>query len=49
MAIMNYKSIDVNPTTTAIGAEIHGIDLCQTLSSETVVEVRHALLTHLFE
>lgn len=44
---MSYRSIDVKPTTTAIGAEIHGIDLSQPLSSETVAEVRHAFLTHL--
>ena len=39
--------LSVTPLTTAIGAEISGIDLRQPLADETVVAVRQALLDHL--
>ena len=44
---MNNRSLVVKPITSAIGAEIDGIDLSQPLSKETVAELRHALLTYL--
>jgi taurine dioxygenase len=39
--------LDVRPLTTAIGAEVHGIDCASALSDETIKEVRDAWLEHL--
>ena len=44
---MNNRSLVVKPITSAIGAEIDGIDLSQPLSKEIVAELRHVLLTYL--
>jgi taurine dioxygenase len=39
--------LDVRPLTTAIGAEVHGIDCASPLSDETIKEIRDAWLEHL--
>jgi taurine dioxygenase len=39
--------IEVRPIATALGAEIHGVDLSQPLDGETVAAIRRALLDHL--
>ena len=43
----DYRHIDVQPLTTAIGAEIAGVDLSQPLSDAVTAEIRAALLEHL--
>lgn len=43
----DYRHIDVQPLTTAIGAEIGGVDLSQPLSADVTAEIRTALLEHL--
>ncbi len=40
-------NIEVSPLTAAIGAEVSGVDLRQTLSDDVVAAVRAALLAHL--
>ena len=37
---------DVRPLAGALGAEIHGIDLSDTLDSETLLAIRALLLEH---
>ncbi len=44
---MSYETIQVNPVTPSIGAEIHDIDLSQSLSGQTVKELQDALTQHL--
>ena len=43
----NYRHIEVNPVSGALGAEIAGVDMSKELDDEVVSEVRHALLDHL--
>ena len=43
---MAHSNIEVIPLTTAIGAEIHGVDLSQPLDDETFDDVHDALLEH---
>ena len=38
--------LTVEPIASALGAEIHGVDLSQDLSDETIGEIRQALLEH---
>ncbi len=38
------SSIELHPLTVSIGAEIHGVDIAKTLSSDTVADIRQALL-----
>jgi len=40
-------SVEVRPLAAAVGAEVHGVRLSDTLADETVAEVRQALLDHL--
>jgi len=42
-----YRHIEVRPIAGALGAEIEGVDAAESLSTEVVEEVRHALLDHL--
>src|SRR6476620_3790055 len=42
-----YRHIEVRPIAGALGAEIEGVDAAESLSTEAVEEVRHALLDHL--
>jgi len=44
---MKYKTISVKKLTPAIGAEISGVDLGETLAPATVAEIRHAYLDNL--
>lgn len=41
------SSLDIRPVAGALGAEIHGVDLSQSLSDSTIAEIRQALLDHL--
>jgi len=43
---MKYKTIEVVPLTSAIGAEVSGVDLTTILSKQTVTDIRNALLVH---
>ena len=43
----NYDRIEVHPVTGALGAEIAGIDLSETLDNETFSEIYDAFLDHL--
>ena len=43
---MTYRQISVEPLTPAIGAEISGVDLRESLDDETYAEIRRALLAH---
>lgn len=43
---MRNSSFDVVPTSGALGAELHGIDLAEPLSRETAGEIRGALAEH---
>ncbi len=43
---MKYETIQVQPLTPTLGAEIHGIDLTQVLDNRQSQEVHNALLTH---
>jgi taurine dioxygenase len=44
---IQYETIGVRPVTSALGAEISGVDISKTLDDETVAEIRAALLQHL--
>ena len=37
---------EVKPIATCLGAELHGVDLCQTLSTEVYAEIRRLLIEH---
>ena len=37
---------EVKPIAAALGAELHGVDLCQSLSSEVYAEIRRLLIKH---
>jgi taurine dioxygenase len=43
---MSYQTIQVNPSTAAIGAEISGIDLGKPLGNQQFQELHDALMTH---
>src|ERR1700730_12475002 len=43
-ALQEVQSIQVNPLSAHIGAEIHGVDLTQKLDTRQVAEIRAALL-----
>ena len=43
---MEYQKIQVHPVTTAIGAEIAGVDLSETLDNHTADEIHRAFLDH---
>ncbi len=43
----NYRHIEVCPIAGALGAELHGVDLCADLADEVVAEIRQAWLDHL--
>jgi taurine dioxygenase len=43
----DYGSIDVQPVTGALGAEVHGVDLAGTLENDTFSEIYDAFLDHL--
>ena len=43
----NYRHIEVRPIAGALGAELHGVDLCADLADEVVAEIRQAWLDHL--
>jgi taurine dioxygenase len=45
--VPSYRTIEVKPVTPHIGAEIYGVDLSDSLSAETIADIRHALLKHL--
>ena len=42
-----HEKIRIHPLTTALGAEIEGVDLSKPLARETVATLRQALLDHL--
>jgi len=44
---MGYERIRVVPLSSALGAEINGVDLGGPLDHETIAEIRRAFLTHL--
>ena len=44
---MGYARIRVAPLSSALGAEISGVDLADTLEAEAVEEIRRALIEHL--
>ena len=37
---------EVKPVAAALGAELHGVDLCQDLSPEVYAEIRRLLIEH---
>ena len=37
---------EVKPIAAALGAELHGVDLCQDLSSDVYAEIRRLLIEH---
>ena len=41
------KTLDIRPTAGALGADIGGVDLSQSLSDDIIAEIRQALLDHL--
>jgi len=44
---MNYHTIEVSPLSGALGAEIFGVDLRQSLKEETIAEIHQAFLENL--
>ncbi len=44
--MMRNAPFEIRPIAGAIGAELHGVDLAGSLSSETIGAIRHALLDH---
>ncbi len=44
---MTYRTIEVEPISPALGAELRGVDLGGPLDDETCAEIRRALLEHL--
>ena len=42
-----YRRIEVRPIAGALGAEIDGVDIAQSLDGEVISEIRHAFLDHL--
>ena len=47
MFVMRYSTIQVEPLTGALGAEVHGVDLAQDLGAEVVADLHRALMDHL--
>jgi taurine dioxygenase len=45
-ARQTHSTLEIEPATPLIGAEVRGIDIAQELSAETVAQLRAALLTH---
>jgi taurine dioxygenase len=43
---MRSNQISVHPIAGTVGAEVHGVDLSQDLSDETIADIRAALLAH---
>ena len=43
----NYRNIEVCPIDGALGAEINGVDISQSLDGEVISEIRQAFLDHL--
>ncbi|MDE1009269.1 MAG: TauD/TfdA family dioxygenase, partial [Paraburkholderia fungorum] len=43
-ALQETQSIQVNPLSAHIGAEIHGVDLTRKLDARQIAEIRAALL-----
>ena len=43
----NYRHIEVQPISGALGAEIHGVDISRELEDDVVGEMRQAFLDHL--
>ena len=46
LARPSFTKFSVVPLTPRIGAELHGIDLREPLTDETIAEIRRALLAH---
>ena len=44
---MMRNALDIRPIAGAIGAELHGVDLSDDLSADTITAIRQALLDHL--
>ncbi len=44
---MKYTRVRVEPLSSAVGAEVSGVDLASPLDEDTIAEVRRALLSHL--
>ncbi len=44
---MKYNTIQVEPVSGALGAEVRGVDLAKDLSAEVVADVQRALMDHL--
>ena len=44
---MGYRHIDVRPVAGALGAEVFGIDLAQSLATDALAQIRRAWLEHL--
>ena len=44
---MSEQTIQVDPVSDVLGAEISGVDLGEDLSDQTIAEIRAALLEHL--
>ena len=44
---MRNTTIEIRPIAGALGAELHGVNLAEDLTAETVAEIRQALLDHL--
>ena len=44
---MRNTTLEIRPVAGAIGAELHGVNLAEDLTAETVAEIRQALLDHL--
>jgi taurine dioxygenase len=42
-----HNALEIRPIAGAIGAELHGVDLSDDLSAETIAAIRQALLDHL--
>ena len=44
---MDYARIRVEPLSSALGAEVSGVDLARPLDNDTTAEIRRAFLSHL--
>ena len=42
-----YRHIDVRPIAGSLGAELHGVDIAESLADDVVAEIRRAFLDHL--
>ena len=44
--VMKFQTFDIEPLSSVLGAEIHNVDICKSLSNETLKEIKEAWLEY---